>query len=210
MLRSIVLGLLVFGLLGYGSYWLMQKVRGGRGGPEEAAAYEAAQRAPIPPAPSSAPVELVLPRGVDWWGMNWGILLGLVGILFLFDPGPLRTAWLAVPVALVLLAGAAALVAFGWPVPDGRLTASTDGLRRELDSGTETIAWGRVAEVAIVSTRNPYRSGAGQRRWLVVTDTDGREFLREALPLAPADAWQRLLDSVPAWSGRRIAQRSQP
>ena len=210
VLRTLFFGLLLFGMLGLGSYWLLQKVRGGRGGPEEAAAFAEAQRAPIPPAPSPAPIEFVLPRGVEWTAMSWGVFLALVGIGLFFDPGPLRTVWLAVPAGLALLAIGGTLVALGWPVPDGKLTVSPEGVRRELSSGTEDIAWPRVAEVAVVSSRNAYRTGVAHTRWLVVTGVDGREFLRETLPLGPADSWQRMLDSVPAWCGRRIAHRTTP
>lgn len=210
MLRTLLLGLLVFGLLGMGSWWLMQKVRGGRGGPEEAAAYAAAQRAPISPAPSADPVQIVLPRGTSWFEMGWGLVALFIGIGLFFDPGPLRSAWLAVPAGVLLLIIGAGLVFVGWPVPDGQLVVSPEGVRRQLHSGTESIAWAQVAEVAIVSTRNPYRSGVRQSSWLVVSDTGGKEFLREELPLGPASSWQRLLDSVPAWSGRRIQHRSQP
>lgn len=210
MLGTLALGLLIFAFLTWGAFWLFSKLRGGRGGPDEAAAVAAALAAPIPAAPSAEPIELRLPRGVQWDFMGWGIASAVAGIALFFEPGPLRSAWIAVPVGIVLLLAAIVLIALGWRVPHGQLIVSPAGMRQVLASGSTSIEWSQVAEVAVVRTHSRSNDTPTNRfTFLVVTDVRGQRFMREPVPLGPAEAWQRLLDSVPAWSGKRIAYRSE-
>ncbi len=206
MLRQLLYMLIGATLVGALAFWLWNKLVRQRF--QLDAAAQPATAAPILPAPSAQPIGLVLPRGAEWHPLVWGAVLLLGALLLFSDPEVLGSRWLAYPAGVVLLIVGPILMAVGWPVPDGRLIIDPQGLERQDKIGVARLAWSTVSAVQI-ETRfysDVYRSASSRRSVsLVVLDAQGQTFLREAVPLKPLLEYQRLLASLPAWSGRPLA-----
>lgn len=206
MLRLLLLFVLSVAALVWLGAFVIHTLRGEAETPVEQSLREAAQRAAAPPAPSAAAVELELARPADWHWIAWGGVVLLLGLALFDDPMWLRTRWLSVPAGLLLLVFGAAVAAQGRPRPSGRLAVSPAGLQFAVDDRQGEIAWGRVARVVLLTTGN-LKAGGATTTALVVLDADGQAFLSEPLPIGPAAEWERLLASLPAWSGRPLERR---
>lgn len=193
--------LILFGLV-WASWKLIQHVKAGFD--RDFAAAEAAARKPPVPT-SNEPIELVIPRGTDWFFMNWGIFIALLGIGLVFNPEVLWTRWLAWPAAVLLLVIGPIGVFAGWPSPDGKLTVTPAGIRLQLDGPAESIAWADMAPVQLVRPSR-HRTGDARRNKLRFQRSNGQTIAALDVPGGPFDAaWTRLMDSLPHWSGREVA-----
>lgn len=206
-LRPLLIGTIVFALLCWGAWLVYQRMSRNfdRGFDAAAQRWEQAQQA----SPSPAPVRLVILNGVDWFSMNWGVFVVLAALALASSPETLWTRWLAWPAALVMLAVGGALVAAGWPKPNQVLEVGPAGVT--LHTGTSDAgeaqrrSWAQIERTAILRrtssavNRNPPRDEK-----LVFFEAGGKRFVAIEVPMKLDDEWNRLLQSLRAWSGRPL------
>jgi hypothetical protein len=208
--RPTLVAIVVFALIGWGAWAFWQKVIGDFNRGFEAA-RQAEQAKVGQPAPSAQPVLVALPGQVNWFLTNWGVAAALFALALMGQPELLWTRWLAWPASALLLVLGPVMVAAGWKGPDQQLQVGPAGLvlRETQRDGSQRVlreaGWAQVQQVVVVRNRN--LNGPRTDR-LVFELADGQPFASVPVPVQGDAEWQRLMDSLPPWTGRPLtAQR---
>jgi hypothetical protein len=180
----------------------------------------AREQPPQAPAAVEQPAMVVRPPASIELHQSGGSVLSLYGyaLCFLFAagwlvryPDTLRTGWLSYPAAAVMLVLAVGAVLIALSQRDVRYVADANGIEIRRPQTSERVAWKDVATVKEVERwRKRYRSALTDflGRHLAFEDREGEELLRLE-DVAPAEAYQRLLESIPAWTGHPVQHETE-
>ena len=153
---------------------------------------------------------------------TWAICFLIGAIAVVQYPDLLWKWWLAYPAACVLMVLVAVMLVVVMAQKFELIVADSNGIevsteaRNVVSSTEEKVAWRDVGAVKIVdlyikATGKQYtnmRTDRFNRTELVLLDHNGKELLKLEVPLAPAGAYQRFLESIPVWTNLAIQKET--
>jgi len=180
----------------------------------------AREQRPQAPAVVEQPMMAARPPTSIELHQSRGSVLSAAGyaLCFLFAAGwlvrysdTLRTPWLSYPVAVVMVLLAAGAVYLALGRRSVLYVADANGIEIRQPPTSERVAWKDVATIKEVERwRRRYRSSLTDfvGRHLAFEDREGNELLRLE-DVAPAEGYQRLLESIPAWTGKPVQHETE-